>query len=178
MTVQMQVAIQADCKGLKQAEGRAKHLRPLLAVWGQIARTSAIRNFESGGRPTRWLPSIRARKHGGLTLVFSGRLRQSISARVSDSYVTVGTNVVYARIHQLGGVVETGPRSRVLAFSGGKFMSRSAARRRRKGAIQVRFARSGGAYIPIPARPFLLVQTEDLAEMRRAAVGYLAGATS
>ncbi|MEM5789843.1 MAG: phage virion morphogenesis protein, partial [Syntrophobacteraceae bacterium] len=121
---------------------------------------------------------------GGLTLVLSGSLRQSIAGaepQVTDRAVKIGTNKVYARIHHFGGVVETGPRRFSLAFRKGKdgklagFMSRSQARRQRKGSIEVRSGMSGGAYIPIPARPFLLLQTEDIAEMRQAAIDYLAG---
>lgn len=181
MPVQMQVSVKSDLKGLEQAGARAKNLRPLLRILGQIGRSSVVRNFEAGGRPRKWLPSIRVRKKGGLTLVFRGRLRQSINVQVSDTYVAVGTNLVYARIHQLGGVIETGPRRHVLAFRRDKsgklagFMSRKDARRRKSGSIQVRIAMSGGAYIPIPARPFLLLQTEDVAEIRRATAAYLAG---
>lgn len=180
----VQITVTPNLRGLEQTAKKARDLRPLLKTWGQIARTSIVRNFEVGGRPA-WKPSIRVQKKGGKTLILSGALLQSIAAadpKVTDTSVAIGTNRVYAAIHQFGGVIETGPRSSVLAFKQDKktgkllgFMSRKQASRRKAGSIQIRFAHSGGAYIPIPARPFLLLQTEDIAEMRLTALDYLTG---
>lgn len=159
-------------------------MRPALRIVGSIARTSIVRNFEQGGRPKRWKPSLRVIKHGGQTLILSGRLKQSIAAReprVTETSVTIGSNVIYAAIHHYGGVIEHGPSSRTLAFRRGKdgklggFMSRRDAGRRKTGAIDIRTASSGGGYTPIPARPFLLLQTEDMAEIKAALAEYIAG---
>ena len=79
---------------------------PRLA-WAEIGQTlvaSTLDRFESGRGPddVPWRPSRRAREEGGQTLVDTSRLRDSIHHRASDDGVEIGTNVVYAAIHQLG----------------------------------------------------------------------------
>ena len=74
---------------------------------GSSMVASTIHRFETETGPdgTPWRPSARALREGGQTLSDSGRLRASITHRVGvggDS-VAVGTNVVYAGIHQFGG---------------------------------------------------------------------------
>ena len=51
---------------------------------------------------TPWKPSERAKATGGKTLQLSGRLRRSITHRVTGGTVEVGTNVIYAAPHQFG----------------------------------------------------------------------------
>ena len=82
---------------------RVEDLTPVMNTIGQIVRTSVVKNFEQGGRPTKWQPSQRATREGGLTLVDSARLRNSINAKATSKQVVIGTNVVYGAIHQLGG---------------------------------------------------------------------------
>lgn len=82
---------------------RTKDLTPVMRTIGQIIRSSVIKNFEEGGRPKKWQPSQRALMAGGLTLVDSGRLKNSINAKASSDRVEIGTNVIYGAIHQLGG---------------------------------------------------------------------------
>jgi phage virion morphogenesis protein len=54
-----------------------------------------------------WKPSKRAANtKKALTLVRTGRLRNSLTYKAGPDEVAVGTNVVYAAIHQFGG--ETG----------------------------------------------------------------------
>jgi phage virion morphogenesis protein len=48
-------------------------------------------------------------------LIQSGRLRNSISARRDGSKVAVGTNLVYAAIHQFGGLAGRGRGVRIPA---------------------------------------------------------------
>ncbi|AGW14124.1 phage virion morphogenesis protein [Megalodesulfovibrio gigas] len=50
-----------------------------------------------------WEPSGRAQAENGQTLIDTGRLRASITARSKHLEVSVGSNVVYAAIHQTGG---------------------------------------------------------------------------
>lgn len=54
-----------------------------------------------GGNP--WTPSRRAIAESGLTLVDSGALRDSITYAAGAREVEIGSNLIYARIHQLGG---------------------------------------------------------------------------
>jgi phage virion morphogenesis protein len=111
----------------------AKNLTPAFREIGEIVRSSVIRNFQEGGRPEKWVPTKirsiylaylgrgkRKRKaytlRGGLTkgfarytsgkktLIDRARLQNSVTTRAEADKVTVGTNLVYARIHQLGGM--------------------------------------------------------------------------
>lgn len=79
-------------------------------------------NFAAEGRP-KWL-GIQPRKgrSGGKVLQDTGRLAASITPEHGPDHAQVGTNVVYARIHQLGGRtrphVIVARRAKALAFGG------------------------------------------------------------
>ncbi|MNL71706.1 Phage virion morphogenesis family protein [compost metagenome] len=77
--------------------------------------------------------------------------------------VRLGTNVVYAAIHQLGGEVKIPPRTQVIAFDErGKMMSRKEGRREGvRTRTNIRFANMKARTIKIPARPFLGVTGKD-----------------
>jgi len=124
---------------------RAENAQPVMHIFGEIVKASIMRNFEKGGRPTQWKPSLRALKTGGKTLVnkgVSGGLMGSIHYRAYTSKVEISANKVYAAVHQFG----IGARSII-------------GTRRRMPAI--------------PARPYLLVQDEDWMEMKEATSRYL-----
>lgn len=94
----------AEVKGfLTRLRERVEDLTPVMQTIGQIVRTSVGKNFEQGGRPEKWQPSQRATGSGGLTLVDTARLKNSINAKATNKQVTIGTNVAYGAIHQLGG---------------------------------------------------------------------------
>jgi len=94
--------------------------------------------------------------------------------------VAIGTNVRYAAIHQFGGIITRKARSRTLAFTkSGRFMSRKAAGRRKTGSTRIAFARErtapsrfGMIHIDMPARPYLVVQEEDLAGISKILIDY------
>ncbi len=85
---------------------------PVLEEIGQGLITSTIDRFERERGPDKvsWKKSARAKKQGGQTLTDTGRLRASITGNVRSDGIEIGTNVVYAAIHQFGG--EAGPRKR------------------------------------------------------------------
>lgn len=82
--------------------------RPLLEDVGGELETSTVMRFESNIAPdgTPWTPSQRALDTGSPTLVDSTRLRDSIHYEVFDDALELGSNVVYAAIHQAGGEIE------------------------------------------------------------------------
>ncbi|MCA3421001.1 MAG: phage virion morphogenesis protein [Roseomonas sp.] len=90
-------------------------------------------------------PGYAAAKRGGSMLRETGRLLGSLTRRADGHRVVVGTNVIYAAIHQFGGTVRPKSGGR-LAF--------------RLGRTRV-FARS----VSIPARPWLGVSDADRAEI-------------
>ncbi len=156
---------------------KTEDMTPAMQVVGEIVRSSSVRNFEAGGRPTVWQVSKRARKEGGQTLIKSGRLRKSITIKAGRMDVVIGTNVVYARIHQLGGEITRKPYSgsvRLRTDAKGNLLRQEGrpnlavfARRDHKRMVTKEF-KSEGYTIKMPRREFLLIQEEDWMEIRAA----------
>ncbi len=154
---------------LEGMEKRASDLRPLLKVLGELARTSVMRNFEVGGRPTKWKVSKRAAAEGGQTLVDKGLLKQSIASarlQITDRSVSLGTNVRYAAAHHFGfsGSVQIPEHKRLIKEAFG---------RKLKFPVYA-IVRAHMAQRNIPARPFMLLQADDEADMREEVAVYLA----
>ncbi len=134
---------------------RARDLEPVRRDFAEYLVGSVKRNFEAGGRPRPWPPSARARRHGDKTLINTGRLRASISWRVRGNAVLVGTNLAYAPAHQFG------VRKRITQ------RVRAHARRTRTGRVVAVRAHTRRIHMRLPPRPFLVVQAEDWAYLRR-----------
>lgn len=163
---------------------RSEDTGPAMRILTSIMRTSVVRNFEEEGRPQKWTPlapsTVRKRGAAGPILRvqgFAGGLLGSIHERTEQRSAKLATNKPHAAIHQLGGTIRRTTKARTLAFTdAGRFMSRKQARRRKKAAVRVAFSRGGRSYtIRIPARPYLLIQDEDVVEMRRAVAQYITG---
>jgi len=164
---------------LRQLDGRLKNMTPVFQDIGEIIKTSVIKNFEVGGRYDRagswkggsrkWRPLSAVtlfgqtegrggtrrkgnkffKKSGALSkrgerrlnrkiLVGpGGHLVNSINWQADRDSVAIGTNRVYAAIHQFGGK----------------------AGRNKK--------------VTIPARPYMVVQDEDLVEINAVLEDYL-----
>lgn len=95
---------------------------PLMRIFAGTLMDVTEENFASQGRP-KWLGiQPRPGREGGKILQDTGRLAASITPDHGPDYAQVGTNVVYAAIHQLGG--QTKPhvirakRARALRFGG------------------------------------------------------------
>lgn len=168
--------IQIDDKALrgklKALDARLGDMRPAFAEIGEILKVSAVRNLEVGGRysvpgswrggSNRWKPlsvktlfsgkakkfatksgrfrkSVEERFQNRAILVGQGRLMNSINYRADRDSVRIGSNLVYAAIHNAGGL----------------------AGRNKK--------------VPIPARPYLVVQAEDLGDINEVIDRYLLG---
>jgi phage virion morphogenesis protein len=115
----------------------------LMAVLGSFIENSTKDRFETEITPAGvpWLPSRRAIAEGGKTLTDKGHLRDSITYASSHDEAVIGTNLIYAAIHQFGGTIE--------AKDGGK----------------LKFAHSNGFavldQVTIPARPFFGLSSDD-----------------
>lgn len=127
---------------MQAARGLAEH-QAILADIGEALVSSTIQHFVEGKGPDGedWKPSERSERDGGKPLSDSGRLRQSIEYATAPDSVMVGTNVIYARIHQLGGEI----------------------RPKKKKALKVRGRPVGK--VTMPARPYLYMDEEDKAEV-------------
>lgn len=95
---------------LREISSRMSNLSPILKAIGDRVAEQTKRRVESQGPApdgTPWAPlkpATLARKKHAKILTESGHLRDSIRYQLAGSNtVTVGTNLVYAAIHQLGG---------------------------------------------------------------------------
>lgn len=154
---------------LRKVYGRAKEPGPFLEVVGSIIQTSVHRNFEVGGRPERWAPlsPATARRRGATGPVLrrqgmAGGLMGSVNYQALGDRVLVGTNKVYGATHQFG--AKKGQFGTVVA------QVPAHERVTRHGTVRVRphQRRQKVPWGDIPARPFLLVQDEDVVEIREA----------
>lgn len=112
----VRIDVEVDDNAVRQAFDRLEALvDDMTPVFDEIGRTvvdHAILRFERQVDPDgrAWQPlapaTIQARRGGGVDakiLIDSARLMQSLTHHAERDRVTVGTNVVYAAIHQLGG---------------------------------------------------------------------------
>lgn len=141
---------------------RITNARPMYQDIGLALITSTHHRWDRGVAPdgSPWPPSLRVLAHGGKTLILTSRLYRSITGNASDSGVEIGTNVVYAAIHQFGGTIQKAARTAVLHFKTNKrtgasrFAKPGKADRARKAAI-------GAHSVGMPARPFLGLDQDD-----------------
>ncbi|MDD9993227.1 MAG: phage virion morphogenesis protein [Rhodospirillales bacterium] len=93
--------------GLKRMAATLANPSAAMDQIGRYLVASTLRRFERERAPDgkSWLKSTRAIAEGGRTLTDSGRLRGSIAHTVTEGgrAVEVGSNVLYAAIHQFGG---------------------------------------------------------------------------
>lgn len=138
--------IEHKLAGLVEAFG---DLEPLMDGLGLYLESSTIERFETETAPdgSRWTPSLRAKQEGGKTLTDRGQLRSSVTHEAGSDWTAVGSNKVYAGIHNQGGVIRA---------KSGPFLT---------------FALPGGlgfrrvAQVKIPARTFIGISREDEDEL-------------
>lgn len=87
----------------------------LLNIAGVLMRASVARTFRDQGSPAGSWPALalstlrnKRYKSGHKLLILSGRLFGSINYAVEGDTLIVGTNVVYARVQQLGSADRSG----------------------------------------------------------------------
>ena len=154
---------------IKQARRRLENPEKALKECGLVLLRSVARNFKAGGRPVRWRPSKRALREGGKTLIDTARLKNSMTMRVLGRSLTVGTNVKYARIHQLGGKLN----NNVTVKQHYRYITQAFGKEIDGRKVLVKqHQRKMDTYIP--ARPFLKVQAGDLRIMRKIVADYVA----
>lgn len=148
-------------------------LSPVVNDIKRVIATSIDRNFSEGGRygndnefgggSLKWKQSARAEKKGGQTLVDKAGLVSSIQVTVSlvgnSIAVHVGSNKDYAAIHQFGGKIKRNASSKTYV------QNRSKNGKYTKGTKNGQGSTSGSYTIDIPARPYLVLQNEDIEEI-------------
>lgn len=97
-------------KALLEIAQKTSNLRPLMKNIAGIMADSTEENFKEEGRP-KWKDLSEKTKttrkktghYPGQILQVSGQLALSITTQYDDSSAVIGSNKVYAAIHQLGG---------------------------------------------------------------------------
>ncbi len=156
--------------GIKKTARRMANVGPFLKDCGLVLIRSIAKNFKAGGRPVRWKKSIRAINADGQTLVKTARLKNSITSRVDGNTLTLGTNVKYGRIHQLGGKIE----KNVTVKKHWRIMTRAFGKPIPARSVQVR-GHDRKMNLNMPARPFLMVQDADWRVIKRIYADHLKG---
>jgi len=172
--------VRAAIDRVRQAMPLGKSAKPLFEQLGRVLKTSTQLRFRNQRGPDggAWEKSWRARNEGGQTLSLSGRLRRSITYQATNNSVAVGTNVLYAAIHQFGGTIRA---------KSGPFLSipitpaaRAAGSPRNFGELHVTQSAKGQfllvdakgvpqyllrQQVTMPARPFLGASAADQTEL-------------
>ena len=166
---------------LKRLEKFAANASPLMAQIAGVMHDAVMQNFQEGGRPA-WaglspatLKEKRKKGYSDDPLIRSGKLRNSITMRYTPTTAQVGTNKVYAGIHQFGGKIEKAAQSRQVRHRtdangellrtdifGGKGLVFAKASHKR---VAVRWFEQGAHTITMPARPFLKLAPTDEAKI-------------
>lgn len=156
ITVPELASIEAKFAAL--AQGHAD-LTPLMDRIGMAMETTTLERFEAEEAPdgSKWQKSQAAKDRGGKTLTLSGRLRQSNTHLAGRDRVEIGTNVIYAGVHQNGfsGAQDVKAHKRTISQAFGRTL---------KSPIEVivpAFTRN----MDLPAREFLGVSAEDRDEI-------------
>ncbi|PZR32290.1 phage virion morphogenesis protein [Caulobacter segnis] len=110
--------------GLRRMRAVGEDLRPVLGDIGAELEGSTVKRFTSNVAPdgTPWKQSLRAEKTKKPTLVLRTNLRDSIHFVVEPNAVSIGSNLIYARIHQTGGVIKAKGGSLAFHLYGGAFV--------------------------------------------------------
>ncbi len=151
-----QVTIRTE--GLDGVDGALARLTPidgqsLLSGLGRLIREQTVARIQSGGPAPggeAWRPNLERRTP---ILHRSGALARSIDYRAGASQLVVGSGLVYAAIHQFGGVIRPKDKPRLAFRIGNRLV----------------FAGS----VTMPKRPYLGLSAEDRQEAARAVVLFL-----
>lgn len=167
-------------RAFKRLDAGLQNAQPLMRRIAFLLDVAVADNFANGGRP-RWLGLAPNRKRPS-TLELTGRLRNSIIQWSDARSAIVGTNLVYAAIHQFGGEIRFPPRSgsvRLRTNARGELLRRgnlaTFARDSHKRARTVQWTSNTGWVVNMPARPFLQTAEEDNVAMEEEAQRYLRG---
>jgi len=110
---------------------------------------SIKKNFEAGGRPKKWEPSLRNRTTGRKTLVKEAILQNSIRVIPTKTGIKAGTPVVYAAIHNFGGKINK------------TVTVRQHTRRNKSGSTSTVKSHNREMNLTMPKREFMLQQKSD-----------------
>ena len=146
---------------------------PAMRAIAQELAYQTERNFAAGGRPT-WTPlkNPTERRKGGSILQDTGALAASVTTDFGEKQATIGSNLVYAAIHQFGGKIKREASSGSVRLrtdrkgalvrqgSDGKASNLAVfAGKKHKQAVEKAFTRDAYEF-DMPARPYLPIHAD------------------
>ncbi|RLC27258.1 MAG: phage virion morphogenesis protein [Deltaproteobacteria bacterium] len=162
---------------LRRIQRQTQNLTPAMNIIGQIVRTSIVRNFEKEGRPQKWKAhsetTEKRRGKGASILREESHLMNSIHPKAYFDRAEIGTNRVYAAVHQFG--AKKGAFGTFSVMQQVKEHIRKIKGKSQKVRAHKRTRRMSVPWGDIPARPFMLVQTEDWDKIRESLSDYILG---
>ena len=111
--IQVRSSTKTVNRALKKLREETADLEPTLDQIGKAIVEHTVKRFDRQRTPTGkpWKRSKLARKQRRKTLIKSGRLKKSIEYQADKDTLSVGTDVPYAHVHQLGAYVKIKPRN-------------------------------------------------------------------
>lgn len=165
MDINLSVDDSAFKKYLDKLEERGSNLGPLLAKVGEIAFEAVQENFDEQGRP-KWVSlkseTIKEREKLGYTgpiLQRTGKLKRSITKKITSDSAIIGTNLEYAAIQHFGGTIRHPGGTKYGFYKDGTVGWKKKDNPKFIGKTKPHS-------ITIPARPFITVIQEDIDEMQ------------
>ncbi|MFT4190847.1 MAG: phage virion morphogenesis protein [Comamonas sp.] len=181
-SIKVDLDVSAAAAGLDRLDAALASPRPLMGQIGEaILLPSTKDRFSSQTGPDgqAWAPlsrryAKRKKYNKDKVLTLRGYLRGQMRWQPDgDDAVRVGSNRVYARIHQLGGEIERKERSVQLYFRknakgvvGRLFV-------KKKAANLTKTATVGAHTVTVPARPFLGLSAADRQAIQQRAIDWL-----
>jgi len=158
LTLTTQVDDREVRRAFSRLQGVMDNTTPIMAAIGTGIVGSTHQRFITQTAPdgSPWAalnPEYAAGKRNSRILTESGRLRDSISSRPSRNAVAVGTNVIYAAIHQFGGTIKPKNASHLIFKINGRTV--------------------GAKSVTIPDRPFLGISTDDEVMIAEVVFGFI-----
>lgn len=153
---------------LNHLAAAGRDLTPAMRAIATALLSQTEENFESESGPLGKWPALKDKKcQGGKILQDTGRLAASVTPFWSATEAGVGSNAIYAAIHQLGGTIDKAAQSRLVRHrtnAKGELLRSEAlggkglvfAKNSHKRVIK-RWFEQGAHTITIPARPYLPV---------------------
>ena len=167
MSVTVSVNASEVVVGLGELRAGVANTATMLRIIGELMRASIARTFREEGSPAGAWPQLaestlekKQYVADHKLLIMSGRLYSSIGYVVQDNTLTIGTNVVYAAVHQygskdrLGGSI--GSQARI---AGREVIVKKHLSRRFTGIAHM--VPEHERFQNIPSRPYLVFRPED-----------------
>lgn len=153
---------------------KMEHRQPLMKVLAHSMWDAVEENFAQQGRPAwmGWSRKYAKQRGPGQILQRSGRLASSVIPYSDNDAAVVGTNVVYAAIHNFGGTINMPSRSQQAYYRMDK-SGRPGNRFSRKSQADYSEWHTIPSYqITMPRREFLRLTETDVESMEKQAQNY------